>query len=97
MTQWCSTALGRLGHHARGGTGRLSTAPGCQAGPRGRLKKRTLTNLYNARTAWLAMAHEKRDRAVAAAYGWDDYTSAMPDEEILMRLLALNQARAEKT
>lgn len=42
------------------------------------------------------MAHEKLDRAVAAAYGWDDYTPAMPDEEILRRLLALNQARATK-
>ncbi len=33
-----------------------------------RLKKRTLTNLYNERPAWLAMAHEKLDRAVIAAY-----------------------------
>jgi hypothetical protein len=30
------------------------------------------------------------DAAVAAAYGWNDYTSAMPDTEILARLLALN-------
>jgi hypothetical protein len=34
------------------------------------------------------------DAAVAAAYGWPDYTPAMPDEEILKRLLALNVARA---
>ena len=60
------------------------------------LKKRTLTNLYNARPAWLAMAHERLDQAVAAAYGWEDYTPDMPDEEILKRLLALNQARAAK-
>jgi hypothetical protein len=40
------------------------------------------------------MAHEALDRAVAAAYGWDDYTPAMPDEEILRRLLALNHERA---
>ena len=60
------------------------------------LKIRTLTNLYNARPAWLAMAHEKLDQAVAVAYGWDDYTPAMPDKEILRRLLALNQARAAK-
>ncbi|MFB3431041.1 MAG: class I SAM-dependent DNA methyltransferase [Phycisphaerales bacterium] len=33
-----------------------------------RLKKRTLTNLYNERPAWLAIAHEKLDRAVIAAY-----------------------------
>ena len=58
------------------------------------LKKRTLTNLYNARPAWLAALHEALDRAVAAAYGWDDYTPDMADDEILRRLLALNLARA---
>ncbi|MBP5990495.1 MAG: class I SAM-dependent DNA methyltransferase [Piscinibacter sp.] len=57
--------------------------------------KRTLTNLYNQRPAWLAQAHEVLDAAVAAAYGWSDYTNAMPDDEILRRLLALNLARAE--
>jgi type II restriction/modification system DNA methylase subunit YeeA len=57
------------------------------------LKKRTLTNLYNARPAWLAMAHEAIDNAVAAAYGWTDYTPAMSDDEILKRLLALNLSR----
>jgi len=31
---------------------------------------------------------------LSAAYGWTDYTPAMPDEEILKRLLALNLARA---
>lgn len=59
------------------------------------LKKRTLTNLYNTRPAWLALAHEALDKAVAAAYGWPDYTPAMPDEEILRRLLALNLRRAQ--
>lgn len=59
------------------------------------LKKRTLTNLYNARPAWLAHAHRELDAAVAAAYGWTDYTPEMPDSEILGRLLALNLARAE--
>lgn len=57
------------------------------------LKKRTLTNLYNARPAWLAKAHEALDQAVALAYGWDDYNSAMSDEEILKRLLNLNLQR----
>jgi hypothetical protein len=33
-----------------------------------RLKKRTLTNLYNERPTWLRIAHEKLDRAVVAAY-----------------------------
>lgn len=58
------------------------------------LAKRTLTNLYNQRPAWLAAAHETLDAAVATAYGWTDYTPAMPDEEILKRLLALNLARS---
>ncbi len=58
------------------------------------LKKRTLTNLYNARPAWLAHAHRELDRAVAAAYGWDDYLPGMPDEEILRRLLDLNLSRS---
>ena len=34
------------------------------------LKKRTLTNLYNQRPAWLVNAHRALDEAVAAAYGW---------------------------
>ena len=58
------------------------------------LARRTLTNLYNQRPAWLAQAHEALDAAVAAAYGWADWTPAMPDDEILRRLLALNLARA---
>ena len=65
---------------------RIVAKPGFEA----ELKKRTLTNLYNARPAWLDNAHKTLDAAVAAAYGWADYTPAMPDEEILRRLLALN-------
>ena len=57
------------------------------------LAERTLTKLYNQRPAWLDAAHKALDVAVAAAYGWADYTAAMPDEEILQRLLALNLAR----
>jgi hypothetical protein len=56
-----------------------------------KLKKRTLTNLYNERPTWLALAHEKLDAAVAAAYGWP---ADLGDEEILARLLALNQEKA---
>jgi len=55
------------------------------------LKKRTLTNLYNARPTWLAMAHRDLDAAVAAAYGWP---SGLSDEAVLERLFALNQGRA---
>ena len=58
------------------------------------LAERTLTKLYNQRPAWLQAAHQALDAAVATAYGWADYTPAMPDEEILKRLLALNLARA---
>jgi type II restriction/modification system DNA methylase subunit YeeA len=58
------------------------------------LKTRTLTNLYNTRPAWLAAAHAALDRAVWAAYGWEDDPAATTDEEILARLLALNGERA---
>ena len=44
--------------------------PVAKPGHEADLKKRTLTNLYNARPAWLDMAHKALDRAVAAAYGW---------------------------
>ncbi len=48
------------------------------------LKKRTLTDLYNARPGWLAHAHAALDRAVWAAYGWDDPDPAtVPEETIL--------------
>jgi type II restriction/modification system DNA methylase subunit YeeA len=57
------------------------------------LKKRTLTNLYNAHPAWLADAHRKLDETVFAAYGWP---STLTDAEILERLLALNHQRATK-
>lgn len=60
------------------------------------LKKRTLTNLYNARPQWLANAHAALDAAVADAYGWgDDWRAGrLDDDEILARLFALNQERA---
>lgn len=59
------------------------------------LKKRTLTSLYNQRPAWLENAHRDLDAAVAAAYGWKDWSkNGLPDEEILARLFKLNQERA---
>ncbi len=54
------------------------------------LKKRTLTNLYNARPTWLAQAHERLDNAVLDAYGWPHDIGT---EELLTRLLALNLER----
>jgi type II restriction/modification system DNA methylase subunit YeeA len=55
------------------------------------LKKRTLTNLYNERPAWLDHAHRDLDAAVAPAYGWP---ADLTDEQILERLFQLNQQRA---
>jgi hypothetical protein len=60
------------------------------------IKKRTMTKLYNARPAWFVNACHDLDQAVAKAYGWDDYTPAMTDEEVLRRLLALNLERTAK-
>ncbi|MBL9046918.1 MAG: class I SAM-dependent DNA methyltransferase [Tabrizicola sp.] len=62
------------------------------------LKKRTLTNLYNTRPAWLDHAHKALDEAVANAYGWaDDWRAGkLTDDEILARLFRLNQERAKK-
>jgi hypothetical protein len=56
-----------------------------------KLKKRTLTNLYNERPGWLDLTHKKLDAAVAAAYGW---SAELTDEQILEKLLALNLERA---
>ena len=58
-----------------------------------KLKKRTLTNLYNERPAWLDLAHKKLDAAVAAAYGWP---ADLSDEQILGKLLELNLERAKE-
>jgi type II restriction/modification system DNA methylase subunit YeeA len=56
-----------------------------------KLKKRTLTNLYNERPTWLDLAHKKLDEAVAVAYG---FPADLTDEQILERLLKLNLERA---
>jgi hypothetical protein len=57
------------------------------------LKKRTLTNLYNQRPAWLELAHQKLDAAVFAAYGWP---AKLSDDDLLAKLLELNLARAQQ-
>ena len=54
------------------------------------LKKRTLTNLYNARPQWLADAHAALDDAVASAYGWP---ADITNDDALRKLLALNGGR----
>lgn len=50
-----------------------------------------LTKLYAKAPRWLELLHEDLDRAVFAAYGWD---ADLSDEDILLRLLALNSHRA---
>ena len=58
-----------------------------------KLKKRTLTNLYNERPTWLDQAHRKLDRSVFAAYAWPP---DLTDEQLLEKLLELNLARASE-
>jgi type II restriction/modification system DNA methylase subunit YeeA len=55
------------------------------------LRRRTLTNLYNQRPSWLAQAHERLDRMVYAAYGWE---YPLDSEEVLARLVELNLSRS---
>jgi len=57
-----------------------------------KLKKRTLTNLYNLKPNWLINAHKKLDEAVANAYG---LKNDLTDDEILSHLLQLNLERAK--
>ena len=73
------------------GTARYLRLVPVDAGAEQQLKKRTLTNLYNARPTWLANAHRELDEAVFAAYGW---SPSMADDELLATLLDLNLARS---
>ena len=59
------------------------------------LKRRTLTNLYNERPAWLSHLHDALDAAVFAAYGWEEAGAPgeLGEEELLRRLLELNLGR----
>ena len=57
------------------------------------LKKRTLTNLYNARPQWLDDAHAALDSAVADAYGW---RADITDDDVRRELLELNLYRLER-
>ena len=65
-------------------------------------KKRTLTNLYNARPEWLHLAHLKLDRAVFAAYGWQGldpanlYASHRPNPGETREQAAVRQRAAEE-
>ena len=57
------------------------------------MKKRTLTNLYNARPQWLADAHAALDAAIAKACGWD---ADISEEDALAALLALNLTESKE-
>ena len=57
----------------------------------GEMRHSTLTNLYNEHPSWLKRAHKRLDEAVFNAYGWPP---DLTDDEVLARLLALNQERA---
>ena len=59
--------------------------------PEKELRKRTLTNLYNARPQWLDDAHAALDAAVAAAYRWPPEIQA---DDALQALLELNSAKS---
>ncbi|MGI8858792.1 MAG: class I SAM-dependent DNA methyltransferase [Rubrobacteraceae bacterium] len=58
------------------------------------LRKRTLTELYNDQPSWLTLARAALDRAVFACYGWDEDPDALPEQQMLERLLDLNKDRA---
>ena len=72
-------------------------AQGDRAHPEGaseaELRKRTLTNIYSARPAWMANAHAVLDRAVFAAYGWPE---EFGDEGIPKNLSALDPERSAR-
>lgn len=51
----------------------------------------TLAGLYQVRPPWLRRIQALIDEAVAAAYGWP---ADLPDDEVILLLLALNQERA---
>ena len=77
---------------ARGiGTVRYPRVVARDADCEAKLKKRTLTNLYNEMPAWLRDAHAALDRAVLDAYRWP---GDITDDELLRRLLELNLERA---
>jgi hypothetical protein len=78
--------------NARGiGTVRFPRTVAKDSGCDAKLKKRTLTNLYNEMPTWLKNAHAALDAGVFAAYGWQP---DLTDEEILARLLDMNQTQA---
>lgn len=56
-----------------------------------KLRKRTLTDLYNDQPTWLQQAHQRLDEAVFNAYRWP---SPMLADDLVARLAALNSHRS---
>ena len=77
--------VGRLGGRAGAGYPKRSVLS--DEGAAKALKRRTLTNLYNARPQWLADAHAALDATAASAYG---RPADIADDDALRELLALN-------
>ncbi|MGH7201577.1 MAG: hypothetical protein ACREJB_13285 [Planctomycetaceae bacterium] len=76
-----------------GGTVRYPRIVPQDAETQRKLKRRTLTNLYNERPTWLELAHRRLDETVFAAYGWD---AALPDDALRAALLAWNGRRKDE-
>lgn len=85
------SADGPWARYVKAGTVRYPRLVAKDAASAAELKKRTLTNLYNERPAWLDLAHKKLDAAVHAAYGW---LESITDDEMLGEILKLNIAAA---
>ncbi len=91
VLEFPASATGPWARYVRNGVARYPRLIPKDADCAGKLKKRTLTNLYNERPTWLDLAHKKLDAAVATAYG---FPANLTDEQILERLLNLNLERA---
>ena len=68
--------------HYRIGTVRYPRLEPRDAECAAKMKKRTLTNLYNERPDWLDLAHKKLDAAVAASYGWNDFAEIIEHSDV---------------
>jgi hypothetical protein len=83
--RWCRWAWTRSPYPDR-----IVAKPGFEAD----LAKRTLTNLYNQRPAWLAQAHAALDARWPPPTAGPKTRPRCPTTKILRRLLALNRERA---
>lgn len=59
-----------------------------------RLKKRTLTNLYNEWPTWLRLAYEQLDRAIVAAYAATDPAGGWSEDWAAVRAFQFSSNRS---